>query len=369
MIDKWLTLELRLFKDAKGIGNGAFARPFAYSGICAYESTDPGTKSWKGKYNGLAGLPSTDKFKIYHWPSCVNASLAEFKTGIFLRPAIQARSILRRSIPWKRLLQFGPITSGLSGRGGGCFERFFGKVNRRYRFVDPVPDRWVLTKQCSRIYSTCWPRTMGCLLRRPLPRQAVHFGNNRPIVAGSGDNAQPSAPTAYSVDPKSPFCIIWSTICTRHPKNLTQDQKNWALFWQDVPGPTTPGHWMSITQQVIAQTHSRLDKASMTFALVGICVEDAVVSVFKTKYTYNLIQPVGYIRKVFGDTTWLPAIATPATSGNIPPLMRRAMRQAPMRSPGYTEISALSRITQMIIWASPHGVLPVLQTLALMPKK
>jgi hypothetical protein len=95
-------------------------------------------------------------------------------------------------------------------------------------------------------------------------------------------------------------------------KNLTQDQKNWALFWQDVPGPTTPGHWMSITQQVIAQTHSRLDKASMAFALVGISLEDAVISVFKTKYTYNLIRPVSYIRKVFGDATWLPYIPTPA---------------------------------------------------------
>src|ERR1700730_8999968 len=78
VIDKWLTLELRLIKDAKGIGNGAFARPFAYSGICAFESTDPGKDSWKGKYNGLADLPSTDRLSIYHWPSSVNASLAEF---------------------------------------------------------------------------------------------------------------------------------------------------------------------------------------------------------------------------------------------------------------------------------------------------
>src|SRR5580698_6647681 len=83
VIDKWLTLELRLFKDAKGIGNGAFGRPFAYSGICAYESTDPGIDSWKRKYNGLAELPSTDRQKTYHWPSCVNASLAEFNRLFF----------------------------------------------------------------------------------------------------------------------------------------------------------------------------------------------------------------------------------------------------------------------------------------------
>jgi hypothetical protein len=48
--------------------NGAFARPFAYSGICAYESTDPGTHSWKGKYNGLSGLPGPDRNRTYYCP-------------------------------------------------------------------------------------------------------------------------------------------------------------------------------------------------------------------------------------------------------------------------------------------------------------
>jgi hypothetical protein len=95
-------------------------------------------------------------------------------------------------------------------------------------------------------------------------------------------------------------------------KSLTTDQKNWALFWRDVPGVTTPGHWMSIIQQVIRQTNSHLDKSALTFALVGICLNDAAISVWKTKYTYNLIRPVTYIRKVIGDTTWLSFISTPA---------------------------------------------------------
>jgi hypothetical protein len=42
VIDKWMTLEIRIYKDATGISNGAFSRPFAYSGITAYESIDPG---------------------------------------------------------------------------------------------------------------------------------------------------------------------------------------------------------------------------------------------------------------------------------------------------------------------------------------
>src|ERR1017187_4101150 len=83
VIDKWFTLEIRFFKDATGIGNGAFARPFAYSGICAYESIDPGLASWKNKYNGLSGLPETEKNKRYDWSASVNASLAEFNRNFF----------------------------------------------------------------------------------------------------------------------------------------------------------------------------------------------------------------------------------------------------------------------------------------------
>src|SRR5258708_31805953 len=95
-------------------------------------------------------------------------------------------------------------------------------------------------------------------------------------------------------------------------KRLASGKKKWALFWRDVPGVTTPGHWMSIIQQVIRQTHSRLDKATMTFAMVGICLTDANLSVMTTKYTYNLVRPITYIRKVFGDAGWLSFIPTPA---------------------------------------------------------
>src|SRR5580700_9794716 len=93
VIDKWMTLEIRMYKDATGIGNGAFSRPFAYSGICAYESIDPGLFSWKDKYNGLSGLPETDKNKKYNWPASVNASLAEFNRSFFTTSNLNATDL------------------------------------------------------------------------------------------------------------------------------------------------------------------------------------------------------------------------------------------------------------------------------------
>jgi hypothetical protein len=50
----------------------------------------------------------------------------------------------------------------------------------------------------------------------------------------------------------------------------------------------------------------------MTYALVGICLNDGVISVFKTKYVYNQVRPITYIRNVIGDATWLSFLTTPA---------------------------------------------------------
>ena len=83
VVDKWMTLQLRLIRNATGIGNGAFSRPVAYAGIAAYESIDPGITSWKKKYNGLSGLPVTDKNQSYFWPASVNAALATVNRSFF----------------------------------------------------------------------------------------------------------------------------------------------------------------------------------------------------------------------------------------------------------------------------------------------
>jgi hypothetical protein len=96
-------------------------------------------------------------------------------------------------------------------------------------------------------------------------------------------------------------------------KILTTDQKNWALFWRDIPGVSSPGHWLSILGQVLLlQTNTHLDKAAFAYAITGACINDAGISVWETKYTYNLVRPITYIRGVMGFTTWNSLLTTPA---------------------------------------------------------
>jgi hypothetical protein len=305
VIDKWMTLETRIYKNATGIGNGAFSRPFAYSGISAYESIDPGLLSWKNKYNGLTNLPETEKSKKYNWPASVNASLAEFNRSFFTSANLNATD----------LAAIDSLENAINATFGSENPEV---ISRSVAFGKSIADAifaWSLTDGYIQNNAMAYTPPVGFGLWVPTsPAPALpagpFWGNDRRIIANSGDNAAPGSPIPYSTDPSSAFYKEVNELY-QASKVLTTDQKNMALFWRDVPGVSTPGHWMSITQQAIRQSKSRLDKAALAYALTGICLNDAVITVFHYKYVYNQVRPVTYIRGIIGDATWASFIPTP----------------------------------------------------------
>ena len=100
---------------------------------------------------------------------------------------------------------------------------------------------------------------------------------------------------------------VYNVSQTLNPRSNAQ-----ALFWRDFPGVTTAGHWLSILQQVLKQTNSQLDKAAFAYAITGVCLNDASISCWQTKYHYNLVRPITYIQNVMGFTTWNSLFTTPA---------------------------------------------------------
>ncbi|HTB24053.1 MAG TPA: vanadium-dependent haloperoxidase [Puia sp.] len=303
VIDKWMTLEIRIYKNATGFGNGGFARPFAYSGISAYESIDPGLLSWKHKYNGLSGLPETEPFEKYNWPASVNASLAEINRGFFSTTNLDATDLAAIDSLENAL------SLGFSGEKAEVLSRSvaFGKSIADAIFA------WAQTDGFTQNNAMPYTPPIGFGLWVPTSPTAPvgpFWGNDRRIIANSGDDDAPGAPIPYSETPGSDFYKQVNDLY-QASKVLTTDQKNQALFWRDVPGVSTPGHWMSITQQAIRQSHSRLDEAAAAYALTGICLNDAVISVFHYKYVYNNVRPITYIHNVFGDAAWAPQFTTP----------------------------------------------------------
>ncbi len=305
VIDKWITMQLRLMRDATGIANVAFSRYYAYSGIAALESLTPALpqkNALSKKWNGLTGLPTIESPKNYFWPASVNTALASMNRNIFTT----ASSIDKAAID---SLESALNTSFLATKNAITRSNAFGKS------VADAVFNWSETDGYKNASSSYTP-PVGAGLWVPTPpalaaASTPYWGNNRFIVAGSGLNTQPDAPIAYSEDPSSSFFQMAKQVYDAS-QVLTADQTNMAFFWRDIPGVTSPGHWLSILQQVLAQTNSQLDKAALAYAVTGVCLSDACISCWQTKYNDNLVRPITYIRNVMGFTTWNSLLTTPA---------------------------------------------------------
>jgi hypothetical protein len=307
VLDKWITMQLRLMRNATGTPNQAFARHFAYTGIAALESLAPGLQASSAQYrkwNSLSGLPTADNSVPFYYPASVNAAMAVMNRAMFPNAsAADKASIDSLETTLNGYFVIAQPSSHVSKSAA------FGKAVALVVFNWSESDGY---KNANNPYAPpagpgLWVPTAPAYAAASTP----YWGNNRNVVAGSTINTFPAAPINYSQDPGSPFYQmnkqLWDASL-----NLTDEQKAIALFWRDVPGVSSPGHWLSIMQQVIHKTNASLDKAALAYALTGAAVNDALISCWKAKYFYNAVRPITYIRDVMGNNTWNPFLATPA---------------------------------------------------------
>jgi hypothetical protein len=303
----WMNLQLRIMRTATGIPNVAFARPYAYSGITLYEAVVngmPAYQSLQGQLNGLTGLPQTTPGLAYHWASVANAALALINKRMFPTTSIANKNAIDS------------LENELNAQYAGDTDPEI--ASRSVQFGRDVAQKifdWSETDGYTHA-SDAYPLPGGIGLWVPTaPAFAAastpYWGNLRTIVPGSGKNTQPGAPTAYSTDPSSDFYKMVKQVYDAS-QTLTPEQTAMAMYWRDIPGVTTPGHYLSILEQVLEKEKSTLDQSAVAYALCAITVNDAAISCWKTKYTYNLVRPITYIRNVLGHASWLSLLATPA---------------------------------------------------------
>jgi hypothetical protein len=307
VVDKWMTMQLRLMQNASGIPNHPFARHFAYSGIAALEAISPGlpfNNRYSKKWQGLTGLPKADETTPYFYPANVNAALAFINRSFFPNASTTDRAAidsLENALQVEFLRTQPEAIVSTSAQ--------FGKAVASAIFNWAENDGY---KNAGNAYTA--PSGEGLWVPTPpLFASAItpYWGQNRTIVDGSTTGTQPPPPAAYSTDPKSAFYQMAKQVYDTS-QTLTDEQRAMVNFWRDVPGVSTPGHWLSITQQTIRQRNARLDKAVLAYALTGVALHDAIIGCFQAKYRYNLVRPVTYIRTEMGTASWSPLIPTPA---------------------------------------------------------
>jgi len=285
------------------------SRIYGFTGVALYEAVVPGSpehRSLASQLNGLSSMPQPKPHLKHHWPTVANAAvsrlLGHLLSGASARSmtaiaALEARFAheFRDELPpleFARSVEQGRAVADalLTWAAGDGFTKF-----NNCPFTPPVrPGLWVPT-----------PPTFA---RNPLQ---PCWGELRPFVLTSGATCAPPPPTTYTVAPNSSFDTIAREV--RDTGNsLSSEQQTVALYWADGPGATgtPPGHWTAIVAQVAQRDDLPLATAAEAFARVGIAVADAFIACWNTKYTYNLLRPVTYIRNVI-DPLWSPFLVTP----------------------------------------------------------
>jgi len=297
--------------DTENLNPPEASRRLGYAGVTLYEAVVggmDGKRSLVGQLNELDALPALPAGRI-HWPSVANAALADVLAGVFSTAtpgtlqafadletaqadafeADASADVLTRSITYGEDL----AVAILDWVAGDEYDQW-----NDCAFTVPVGEG-------------LWEPTPPAFVANPLE---PCWGNLRPFVLLFGAECAPLGHPAFSKNVGSAFELEGREVYDVG-NSLTTEQQDIALFWADGGGTITPpGHWVSITGQILEQEGETLDVAAEAYAKVGLAVADAFIACWEIKFTYNLLRPITYIQDAAGpinDPAWTSFIATP----------------------------------------------------------
>ena len=308
----WYKLVLELVRHTATYTPPVAARAFGYLGLAAYESlaSATGASSLAGQINGLAALPARAE-GTYDESLVLHAVMSEAVETFFgnTGPTGQRAMAAMRDKLGAKLHQ--GIAEDVAARSA-AYGTAVAQHIENYSTPDGghdvknmgFPMQWTLQKG-----PEYWVPTSQIVQQQaPL---LPEWGKNRPFAMPAGKPCTAGDPPAYSEDPGSEFykqaMEVYDT-----SKTLTDEQKAIARFWSDDPmlSPTPPGHWISITLQILHRDGTDALHAADALARVGMAVNDAFIASWNDKIHYNRIRPVTYIKRVI-DKTWEPLLITP----------------------------------------------------------
>ncbi len=310
----WYDLTLELVRHTATYTPPVASRAFGYLGLIAFEAVASGSKqlsSLAGQLPQLTTVPKRDgrlrydEAAVLHgaFISAVKALFANTgptgqramaanakKLDVILTSQVKA-STLKRSLAYGEDVAVHILE--WSKNDGGADIQLMGFASD-YK-VDDAPGRWKPT---------------GPIRLQQLPL-LPKWGDNRTFALATAASCSLPPPPSYSEDKASQFykeaMEVYET-----SKTLTPEQKLIARFWSDDPmlSPTPPGHWLFIALDILKAKDASLEEHADVLARLGFALSDAFVACWKSKFDYDLLRPVTYIKNVI-DKTWEPILITP----------------------------------------------------------
>ena len=292
------------------------SRIYVYSSIAAYEAIRHinNAPSISDKLYGFDKMPLPDADKKYDYT--LAATEAFFKVARNVKVfSVDSLNAYEKSIhenykanldeaTYKASLAFGDTIAAVVLKRAKNDGYFISRGKKKY-LGSNVPGEW-----------------------RPTPPDYLDgvewcWNTMKPMVLDSASQFAPARPPKYDTKPGSTFHNLVKEVYDIN-KNLTEEQKLIAKYWDDNPfviehaghmtfgnKKITPGgHWMGIAAQIIKQEKADAVKAAQTFALTSIALYDGFISCWDEKYRSSYVRPVTVIKDIL-DKDWMPLLQTP----------------------------------------------------------
>lgn len=307
---RWTDLQLQLIKSTPGYAPPVAARTLAYTSLALYESVVygmPKNQSLVGQLNGFTSLPKPDLSKEYNWGIAANAAISTLVVEMYATTNdANKRAIdsLRRNI--ESVIRIAIDNQELTDRSN-AFGAAIGQAIWEYSKTDGGHEGW------KNNFPTDYKTPVGIGLWVPTSTQKIpllpYWGKNR-TFSSLNMTMNPVAPYTFSFKENSDMFKLAKEVYDVG-KSLTTEQKAIADFWADGGSTITPpGHHFNIANIVLKKEKVKLDKVAEVYAKVGLAVNDAFVSCWRCKYTFNLMRPITYIQQAI-DPTWKTYVGTP----------------------------------------------------------
>jgi PAP2 superfamily len=314
VLHQWYRLVLELVRHTPTYSPPVASRAFGYLGVTAFEVAaggNPALVSLAGQLTGLTPPPARAPGLDYDEAAVMQAAMTVAVEAFFgntgptgqramatmtermdarisdgVAPEVLARSRAQGEAVARHILDW-------SLSDGGAVVTNMG-FPLEYSLTEG-PAHWVPTS----------------LIRQQQAPLLPGWGGNRPFALPDPAACALPPPTPYSEDPASAFYAEAMEVMTT-VKTLTDEQKLIARFWSDDPmlSPTPPGHWISIAMQILEAEAAPADRRAEVLARLGITLADAFIGNWQTKYQYDLLRPVTYVRRLI-DPKWEPLLITP----------------------------------------------------------
>jgi hypothetical protein len=312
----WMNLHMRLNMTTPNFNSVVGGRSFGYAALTLYESVAPGIDDCRSIADQLSegkelkkALPSAEN-AFYYWPASANAAMASITKALFGNTS-QANIATIDSLEAAFRARFQQDANGEELSKSETFGRKVADAIFNWSKADGGHEPYLHVTEPGYVLPvgpSFWIPTPPAFAPAPIH---PYWGKKRSFVSGVVGMSQPGAPVPYSEDKISEYYKGVNELYTIS-LSLRSEDSTIAKFWGDLATNfNVPAHATGILTQIIILNHLKLDQAAIAYAKHSLAMSDALVSVFKTKYTYTTIRPVSYIRNIMKHPNWNTVIPTP----------------------------------------------------------